>query len=298
MSRMLRRLLLLVPLLSACATAQPKVAVSKNAQTPTLDRLVGVGAGALHVHCIGNGAPLVLLDAGLGDDGRVWSKVLPEVGRITRACAYDRLGLGYSSPAPRPRAVRQMVDELHQLLEMTAPGVPYVLVAHSFAGLTTRLYVSQYPNEVAGLVLVDPTTEEQDTRFWSLLPEQHLKPFREMLGRNPEGVDFDVFRAGMSELRRSHRSLGDRPLVVLTAGEKSGPGVSEEVDAQMAAVWLDMHAENARLSSNGVHVVAKQSGHYIQLEEPQLVVAAIREVVHASRTKTRVRPAFISTATR
>ena len=293
LARMLRGLCLL-PLLNACTAAVPKAASAKPAPDQALDRRVDVGGRAMHVHCVGDGVPLVVFDAGFGDDGKVWSKVLPEVGRNTRACAYDRLGLGSSSPAPPQHSVRQMVGELHQLLQAIAPGVPAVLVGHSFAGLTTRLYASEYPSAVAGLVLVDATNEEQDTRLWSLLPEEHLKRFRGFIQSRPEGLDFDRFREGMRDVRQSNKSLGNKPLVVLTAAKQRGVEVSPEVDARMAQVWMELQTESVRVSSNSVHVVTQQSGHYIHVEEPQLVIAAVREVVRASRTGTRVRQEHVS----
>src|SRR3954471_23726028 len=100
------RLALLLPLV-ACHAANPP---------PLAGSVVDVGGRSLHIHCIGDGAPVVVLDAGLGNDGSTWSQVQPEVGRFTRACVYDRAGTGRSGAAPRPHTSRQMVEELHALL--------------------------------------------------------------------------------------------------------------------------------------------------------------------------------------
>jgi pimeloyl-ACP methyl ester carboxylesterase len=156
------------------------------------------------------------------------------------------------------------------------------------AGLTLRLYASEHPSAVSGMVLVDATTEDVSTRIWPLIPEEHLAQFRENLKQSPEGLDMDTFRQGMDDVRRSSRTLGTMPLVVLTGAGKTPPQVSPEVDARMAETWLEIQALLPRLSSNHTHVVTENSGHFIHLDEPALVLAAIREVLRASRTRTPV----------
>jgi pimeloyl-ACP methyl ester carboxylesterase len=255
------------------------------------DGVVDVGGGtALHIHCVGRGTPVVVLDAGLGDDGSIWSDVLPEVGPLTRACAYDRAGMGYSSrPAPRPHTNRQMARELHALLERAEVVGPYVLVGHSFGGINVRLFATEHLDEVAGMVLVDAVSDEQPSRFWALLPESDMAQFRAGLSKLPEGLDFDTYVAGIADMRAASRSIGDRPLIVLTHGkEDAARGASPEQTARTLRVWQEMQAELPRLSTNAVDVVAANSGHYIQVDARPLVVAAIRQVVEASRTHGRV----------
>ncbi|MDI1443377.1 alpha/beta fold hydrolase [Polyangium sp. 6x1] len=281
--------------LTACQGPSVPPATPGATTTPTatpagvMDELVDIGGLSLHIHCIGKGIPVVVLDSGLGDDGGIWSEVQPELGRFTRACAYDRAGTGESSAAPRPHTSRQMVRELHTLLGRAGIAGPYVLVGHSLGGLNVRFFASEHPREVVGMVLVDATTEEQDTRFWSLIPEEDMRGFRTSLADHPEGLDFDAFLASMADVRNSKRSLGDMPLVVLTHGKEGPPpGGSAELGAQMARVWREMQSELPRLSSNSVHFTAVDSGHYIHKDAPRLVVAAIQEVVRAVRTHARV----------
>jgi pimeloyl-ACP methyl ester carboxylesterase len=270
------RIALLLSLTACQATSPPRVAGS----------VVDVGGRSLHIHCVGEGAPVVVFDAGLGDDGSTWSQIQPEVGRITRACVYDRAGTGSSSAAPRPHTSRQMVEELHALLGRAGVAGPYVLVGHSLGGLNVRLYASAHAAEVVGMVLIDATTEDQDTRFWGLLPSETLRAFQTGLRDNREGLDYEAFRASMADLRGSKRSLGDMPLVVLTHGKEDSPppGVSADIAAKMARVWREMQSELPRLSSNSMHVIAENSHHYIQWEASRLVVAAVREVVRVART--------------
>jgi pimeloyl-ACP methyl ester carboxylesterase len=124
--------------------------------------MVDVGAYSLHINCVGQGSPTVVLDAGLGDMSASWVWVQQEVAKTTRVCAYDRAGMGCSEMGPEPRDAEQISSELHALLERTNIGQgPYVLVGHSFGGLYTRTYAARYPDEVAGVALVDSSQPDQ-----------------------------------------------------------------------------------------------------------------------------------------
>lgn len=262
---------------SSVGAATPLVTAQAEFDQP-VDELVDIGGSQLHVHCEGAGSPLVVLDAGFGDAGTIWSQVQSGVAKLTRVCAYDRLGLGQSSTAPKVHSLSDMTEELHRLLERLAPDVPRVLVAHSLSGLIARLYTSRYPAEVVGLVLVDTTTEDQDTRVWPLLPAEYRAELRAMLDRGPEHLGLEGLRAGMAELRRSDRDLGNRPLVVLTSARPIG-ATTAELDPRLIEIWIDMQRTVAAFSTVSRHTVTDQSSHYIHVEEPNLVVAAIREVL-------------------
>ncbi len=125
-----------------------------------LGRMVDVGGYRLHINCAGRGNPTVVLIAGSGDFSFDWSLVQPDVSRVTRVCSYDRAGIAWSDPGPTPRTMRQDAYELHKLLGAARVKGPYVLVGHSIGGLIARVYAEQYPDEVAGVVLVDPTHED------------------------------------------------------------------------------------------------------------------------------------------
>ena len=94
-----------------------------------------MGGHKLYIDCVGEGSPTVIMDAGLNSGGKVWDKVQPSVGEITRACSYDRAGVDRSEPGPRPGTSQQIVDELHSLLANAGIDGPYVMVGHSFGGL-------------------------------------------------------------------------------------------------------------------------------------------------------------------
>lgn len=122
-------------------------------------RLVDVGGRRLNILCMGAGSPTVILEAGLVADSNSWRLVQPAISRRTRVCSYDRAGLGFSDPAGPPRDAAAIVRDLHALLRNAHIAPPYVLVGWSSGGLYTRLYQYHYPNEVTGLVEVDPDTE-------------------------------------------------------------------------------------------------------------------------------------------
>src|SRR5947209_14532237 len=143
---------------------------------PPPGKLVDIGGYRLHINCTGTGSPTVILDAGLGSTSLDWSKVQPGVARFTRVCSYDRAGYGWSDSGPGPRTSQQIVKELHLLLVHAQINGPYVLVGHSVGGLNMRLYAYRYPQEVAGMVLLDSTSEHQFAQFGTyplyLLPQQ------------------------------------------------------------------------------------------------------------------------------
>jgi pimeloyl-ACP methyl ester carboxylesterase len=138
---------------------------------PAPGEMVDVGGYSLHINCVGHGSPTVLLDAGSGGFSAQWVRVQREVSETTRVCAYDRAGMGWSEMGPQPRDAKQISGELHTLLYKAGIEGPYVLVGHSFGGMYMQTYAARYPEEVAGVALVDSST----------VPDQ--------FGRRPEARD-------------------------------------------------------------------------------------------------------------
>lgn len=124
-------------------------------------RLVDVGTHRLHIHCQGEGQPSVVFDAALGASSVSWTLVQPAVARVTRACAYDRAGLGWSDAGPMPRTAGRIADELRTLLHAASVPPPFVLVGHSYGGFVMRIFASRYRAETAGLVLIEPAHPEE-----------------------------------------------------------------------------------------------------------------------------------------
>jgi pimeloyl-ACP methyl ester carboxylesterase len=156
--------------ISVATAATPESLITDMAYVSPA-RLVDIGHGRkMNLLCVGHGSPTVIFDSGLGDQIRAWATVQPAIGKITRACSYDRAGLGFSSPSGREGTSENAVEDLHGLLRAASIKPPYVLVGHSLGGMYVRLYADKYLAEVAGMVLVDPVSEEQGRRYHALDP--------------------------------------------------------------------------------------------------------------------------------
>lgn len=295
---------------------------------PPPGQLVDIGGIRLHLVCEGAGTPTVILDAGLGDSWLTWQRIQPEVAKTTRACAYDRAGLGYSDPGPLPRDSRRIVAELHALLARANIVPPYILVGHSFGGFNTRLYAYTYPDEVAALVLVDVSHEDQYRRFPGALRaiiEGYTRDICRQAITAPFGIQrlrgvtaADTLAAPAGE-RRLAATLGYRsawyqaqcgemvafadssadevrtarrplsiPVYVLDGNahfaqelEAGGMPVSEADSA--AAVWHALHRELTSISPQARLIIAGNSTHYVQFDEPNLVIDAVSDAVAAAR---------------
>jgi pimeloyl-ACP methyl ester carboxylesterase len=145
---------------------QPAATVVTDLAYVTPDRRVDIGGGRkMNIYCVGHGSPTVVLEAGLGDQINAWALVQPQISSRTRVCSYDRAGLGFSDASSRPGTSANAMDDLHRLLGAASIKPPYILVGHSLGGMYVRLYADEYRSEVAGLVLVDPVSEEQGRRY-------------------------------------------------------------------------------------------------------------------------------------
>jgi pimeloyl-ACP methyl ester carboxylesterase len=242
------------------------------ALTETLDDIIAVGDLELYIHCEGVGSPLVMFESGLGGGASLWQRVQADVALQTRACAYDRAGRGRSGPAPSPRPLQQMAEELHQLLERAAQTGPIVLVGHSMGAGLVRWFEIQHPERVMGMVLVDPATAAGIEAASAAVPVEKLAEFDRQL-RAVEGIDRESYLKGFSSLRESGQTLGERPLMVLTAGQPEATLASRQASS----------AELDALSSDLVRVVAEKSGHDVVTDEPTLVSRSVLSVVAAVR---------------
>lgn len=290
---------------------------------PAVGKLVDVGGYRLHIYCLGEGGPTVILDAGASDFSVQWSLVQPQVATFTHVCVYDRAGFGWSDPSPYARTSDIMVEELHTLLlNAQVPG-PYVLVGHSLGGMNVRLYAYRYPDEVSGMVLVDALHEAQflgSPFFWrvselllrlahllppmdpawllALLPEQI--PVRGLTGEAAEQyravlATTPYLAAALAECGALNQScalvreaqiagLGNIPLIVISRQVALPlPGLSESSSRQFEEEWHTLQSDMLLLSPNSRLVIAEQSGHHIQLARPDVVTDAIREVVMTVR---------------
>ena len=157
--------IILALLLAAGYVYQRQTTAADFKQFPAPGQRVDVGGFSLHIYCTGEGSPTVVVDAGNGDFSVGWSGIQPEVAKSTRICTYDRAGYGWSDPSPSPRTAKVMAEELHALLVNAGIEPPYVLVGHSLGGYNVRMFADLYPDEVAGMVLVDSAHEDQLKRL-------------------------------------------------------------------------------------------------------------------------------------
>ena len=143
---------------------------------PQVGKLVDIGGRRLNLYCSGEGSPAVIFESGGGAPGFTWVNIQPQVAKFTRACWYDRAGFGWSDPGPQPRTSAAIASDLHALLTAAGVGPPYVLVGASFGGFPVRVFAGQYPTEVAGIVLVDATHEDQHEPDSMKAPANRLPP--------------------------------------------------------------------------------------------------------------------------
>ena len=263
--------------------------------------LVNVGGHRLHFHCIGGRTPAVVMESGFPGSLLSWTFVQRQVAKFTRACSYDRAGLGWSEAGPMPRTSWQIVEELHALLLNAPVEGPFVLVGHSFGTFTVRLYASTYPNEVAGMVLVDPIhpsawLQATEAGRRKLVSAVRLSRYGSILARLGVARLIAVLVSlGASRLARSSVSLVTGG--TLAEAERMIAPVAKlptELRPIISAFWTRpkffdaiasqaeslprsaAHEALAHLSSQGKHIVASKSGHWIQLDEPDLVIESIR----------------------
>lgn len=164
-----------IPAVGAAAE-QDKSAVVSDLSFISPNRLVDIGGGRkMNLHCIGEGSPTVIFEAGLDDQSRAWATVQPIIAEQTRTCSYDRAGFGFSDLSHRDGNGANAVDDLHRLLTAASIAPPYVLVGHSMGGMYVRQYADAYLSEVVGMVLVDPVSEEQGPRYFKLDPTMRAK---------------------------------------------------------------------------------------------------------------------------
>ena len=303
---------------------------------PPPGQMVDVGGHRLHLYCMGKGSPTVVQEAAAPGWSLYWSLVQPEVARVTRVCAYDRAGLGWSERGPVPRTGQQLARELHRLLDRGGVPGPYILVGHSLGGFVARLYRQEHPKEVVGMVLVDAGHESElrqaEFRTFvnagkSMLPLirtmtilgiprlfaslDNLPPFLSLQEEKVPGKIRPMLRAGWLrtgylktvtgegealvetlEQVRHTSSLGDLPLIVLTAtGPVWWPDMPGTVNpVKFRRMWLDLQQDLTKLSSNSRQVFADQSSHFIQFDQPALVIEAIRQTIETTRQSTHPPP--------
>ena len=276
-----------------------------------------VGGQTLHINSMGEGSPVVVLEAGAGGTSLDWAHVQSALAKGTRVCAYDRAGLGWSESGLDPRTIQQLVEELHTLLRESGEKPPYLLVGHSFGGMVMKYYAAVYPNDVAGLVLVDGIHED----FFSQMPSQvsdgigaqlkmlsmgrifaktglprllmpplaarglpeDIQPAANALGYRGKVYktvhdEAQNFETSAALLRKTTSFPNDIPVTILS--RTKAEQWPSNVDADEAeAIWQDLQTAHLAISEKATHISVEDSGHYIQIEQPEAVIKAITDML-------------------
>ena len=277
--------------------------------------LVVVDGRRMHLVCTGAGEPRVILEGPQTGISALWIPVQNGIAGFTEVCSYDRAGFGLSDPGPLPRTSAEIASELHALLASASVGPPYILVGASVGGFPVRVYAARYPDDVAGVVLVDSSHPDQARKLH--LPENPTAEYRGWEPFFPLAHKLGIMRLGIVlEMRRpanfskaqwsevvdardsvnSYRTtlregeawvesakqvqessdLGAKPLLVLTA--------ARDLDAKWRPIWVNgLQAELTRLSTHGRQTVLENSGHGVFLDAPNDVVEGVRTVWNEAR---------------
>ena len=298
---------IILALLLLSFLAIPRVAWSDRVSFKPPGKLIDVNGRKMHIYCIGNKSPTIILDSGTGGFSLEWKDIQHSLSQYVRVCAYDRAGYGWSDMGPLPRTTKRITHELHTLLQNAGIHGPYIMVGHSFGGFTAQYFARYFNHEIAGIVLIDSSHEEQVYR----LPENGKDVVRRSLHQDrsnmvtrsvlhehfPKEVaavaqqlmtrwtalltwreEMANYALSSRELRDVHdRPILEIPIVVLTRGKRVWPNTPYG-DA-METVWKELQDELSSLNGNSTHVIAENSGHVIHLDEPELVVDAIHDVL-------------------
>ncbi|MBO0805371.1 MAG: alpha/beta fold hydrolase [Nocardiopsaceae bacterium] len=256
--------------------------------------MVQVGRHRIEANVFGDGSPAVVIEPALGGDASAWRAIAEDIGRQTTVVTYNRAPYGASSAAKDGRTPLDVARDLNGVLRGLDIAAPLVLVGHSAGGIYTRAYAAAYRDEVAGMVLIESSHENQRraTRGktpwkWRLMDYCTIPAILAGSSQARKGGDrrslireFRAFRKlTAADQSLSPGDLGTRPLVVLTRARDDSID-----DHGFWPVWHELHEDLARLSSNSRHVVSASPDHHLNIGDPQAILCAIRQVVRSIRT--------------
>ena len=279
--------------------SSPTFAPSTAATPVQLAADIDVGGRTLHLFCMGTapaGQPTVLGESGLTGDSRTWNNIFYAVAERTRVCAYDRAGLNLSQPAPESsRTLQDQVDDLQALITEAELTGPIVFAAHSSGAWIVSLYASQHPEDIVGVVLVDPRGSHVSAEWLAALPPKaagepaavtanrdELTTFDSNPALNDEHLHLTKAMEQVNEVLDPKTPLfGDRPLIVLQAGltPNSWSDLPAEIRVMFDRIWHDGQAAFLAESSKSSAVAVDDSDHEMPEMRPDAVVDALFEVL-------------------
>jgi pimeloyl-ACP methyl ester carboxylesterase len=219
----------------------------------------------------GERGPIFVMDAGLGDTSAAWESIAAEISSFARVVTYDRAGLGQSDPAPTPRTCKDIIADLRHLLAAAQLPPPYILAAHSWSGINARYFANEFPNEIAGMVLIDAVHEDKYERFASIqTEEQNARMWTAV--KDPARNDEQIDRIASIKQMRSTPRLYNFPLIVLTRASAADPWNQIETNLQ---------AEFLKLSTHSKQYISTSTDHFLNKTDPALIVNAFQEITHS-----------------
>ncbi|PFX55653.1 alpha/beta hydrolase [Bacillus wiedmannii] len=214
--------------------------------------------------------PVIIMEAGYGDYSKTWDHIAEELTEYGTVLTYDRAGLGKSGKSSKRRISSEMVKDLRSCLAQLRLKPPYIFVGHSFGGINARLFATFYPEDMLGIVLVDSTPENYKEDFLPIMsPEFQEAYYKQFVHES----SYKEFMFSLGEANKHCQSMRNIPLAVLAAGKKAH--YSQEAQIK----WVQLQKELLRLSSNNKFVIAEQSGHYIQKDEPHYITDAVKWII-------------------
>jgi pimeloyl-ACP methyl ester carboxylesterase len=238
---------------------------------------VDVGGHGLQLLVGGQGSPAVVFEGGFGTGIVSWSTVQKEVAAFAQTVSYDRAGLGQSGLGPKPRSAKQIATELHAALEKSGVKPPYVMVGHSFGGIYVRVFADMYPKEVVGIVLIDPS-QESFNDWLKKNQADRLKAAQSNISKAGEGVQAEAAAVDASyEQARVAKVPQGIPVTLLSATE------DETMPEEGRKVWIEKHKEWLATVPGSKHIIVEKGTHFIQLQQPALVIDTIRQALKQPR---------------
>jgi pimeloyl-ACP methyl ester carboxylesterase len=265
-----------------------------------VDELVEVGGARLHIRCSGAGDATVVLIAGLGDDGASWGAIEPAVAQSARVCSYAHFGTGTSDPAPGSQTFSTRANDLQALLRAVGERGPYLLVGHSFGGSEAVMFASMFPGDVTGVVLLDASPVTWNTAICAVGDDgsQAAASYQELCASlsdsagNAEQLDGPAAFAEVAEVD----SLGDLPMIIATAAEHPW-GLTPSENDRLNEEWNAGQDHWGSLSSAAQLVPVDNTGHYIQVDQPDAVIEQIEALLTGGTDSTSTAASLRSAAT-